>query len=78
LTVSPDVVAPLQEAEDCNARGTGVPVTMAVLGDDEAAFVLDADEVAGAHSARVEDWLWLFEMRSGILVDGVVVSGNCW
>ena len=37
-----------QEAEDCHACKLGVAVPVAVLGYDEGAFVVDADEVAGA------------------------------
>jgi hypothetical protein len=41
-----------EEAEDSHAGGAGVAIMSAVLSDDEAAVVVDADEVAGAPCFR--------------------------
>ena len=58
-----------QEAEDCQAGAVWVAVPVAVLGYEEAAVVVDADEVAGAHV-----WWWWWRWGSTGLdgVDGSV------
>ena len=48
LSKTPDVVWS-QEAEDCEAYFLGKAVPGAVLGDDEAAVVVDAGDGAGPH-----------------------------
>ena len=59
-----------QKAEDGHAGGAGVAIKLAVLGDDEAAIVVDANEVAGAHVfvRSLGDWLRVLELGDGSVV----------
>lgn len=59
-----------EEAEDSHAGAAGVAIMSAVLSDDEAAVVVDADEVAGAHVfvRSLGDWLRVLELGDGSVV----------